>query len=163
MKISCSSFRFTRQDSNDPDVEIKVTKPIMTQTLASERRKKEEESKTRLSRGSGLEKQPSGIFGSFNSPNEWLKALGLAEYCKNLASKPTLTMEVIEEIGVSSKDLDDMVITDDFARRLIMESSKGGFSPKIQCDCTGARDFGDVIVFKVHSKFRTRRSVVYMR
>lgn len=112
---------------------------------------------------SQLEKQASGVFGSFQTPKEWLKALGLAEYCKNFASKPELTMGIIEEIGVSEKDLDELVITDDFARRLILESSKGGFCPDIQCDCTGARDFGDVIVFKVQSKFRTRRSVVYMR
>jgi hypothetical protein len=110
-----------------------------------------------------LLRQPSSVFGAFGSVKEWLKSLGLSEYHKNFASNPNLTMKVIEEVGLTEKDLDELVIKDDFCRRMLLQSCKGGFTPELIADVNGARDFGDVVVYRVNARYKTRRSVVYFR
>jgi len=105
----------------------------------------------------------NSTFGGFSGVKDWLKSLGLAEYSKNFENIPALTMKVIEEVGLSDKDLDNLFIREEFARRLILNSCKGGFAPNLEVDVNGARDFGDVIVFRVVSHYRIRRSVVYLR
>jgi hypothetical protein len=115
----------------------------------------------------GLVRQESA-FGGFTDIAHWLKNLGLSEYArarpppdfmrspwfdfrykKNFDNAPSITMSVIEEVGLSEKDLDDLFVREEFARRLILNSCKGGFSPSLEVDINGARDFGDVIVFRV--------------
>uniref|UniRef100_A0A7S2QVS4 SAM domain-containing protein n=1 Tax=Triparma pacifica TaxID=91992 RepID=A0A7S2QVS4_9STRA len=108
-------------------------------------------------------RQPSSVFGAFPTVKDWLKSLGLSEYHKNFASNPSLTMKIIEEVGLSEKDLDELVIKDEFCRRMLLQSCKGGFTPELIADVNGARDFGDVVVYRVNARYRTRRSVVYFR
>lgn len=110
-----------------------------------------------------LLRQPSSVFGAFGSVKEWLKSLGLGELNKNFASNPDLTMRIIEEVGLTENDLDELVIKDDFCRRMLLQSCKGGYTPELIADVNGARDFGDVVVYRVNARYRTRRSVVYFR
>jgi len=65
-------------------------------------------------------------------------------------------MKIIEEVGLSKKDLDELIIKDDFARRLILQSCRGGFQPELTAEVNGARDFGDVIVYRVNARYKTR-------
>jgi hypothetical protein len=110
--------------------------------------------------------QVSKEFDSFDTVKEWLDKLGLPE-TKNLSAKfakAKLDMTIISTVGLSEKDLDLIGVKEDFVRRLLLAGCNfGGYSNYLCCEVTGARDFGNCVVYRCISRYKLARSVVYLR
>lgn len=101
---------------------------------------------------------------NFVTIDDWLSALELPQYASIFREKG-YTMNMLHLQGISEEELEKSLDIKIAAHRhlLLRSISIGSFSHNLKVTIQGWRDFGSVTVYKVISRWKLSRSVIYLR